>query len=153
MRKYVVPQGKHSSKGLRILPRRPMSFAFKVTESFRHPDSALSVSKIFGYADGWHHHQNSFRVGIRYNPGADNVDIYAYYYNNGTRRANVIGSCDFDELVVMKMSWTKELYALEFNGRWIYFNREGCMRTYPLFPYYGGQVPAPRDVIIFLDTF
>jgi hypothetical protein len=153
MRKYIVPQGKHSSKGLRTLLRRPMSFAFKVTESFRHPDSALSVSKIFGYADGWHHHQNSFRVGIRYNPGADNVDIYAYYYNNGTRRANVIGSCDFDELVVIKMSWTKELYALEFNGRWIYFNREGCMRTYPLFPYYGGQVPAPRDVIIFLDTF
>jgi hypothetical protein len=150
---YLIPKDQHKSKGQRCLLSRPMSFVFKIKESFRHPDSAVSISKVFGYADGLHHHQNSFRIGVMYNEANDNVAIYAYYYNNGRRFFHEIGQSDFDELNSVELTFKKNMYVVDLNGRTIYFTRTGKVRTYPLFPYYGGRLAAPRDITIFLETF
>lgn len=59
---------------------------FTFDESIRYDlgSDQTDVNKLFGYSWGWHH-KNSDRIGFRYNPFLDNVEIVLYSYVDGKR--------------------------------------------------------------------
>lgn len=121
------------------------------------------VNKLFGYSWGCHH-KNSDRIGFRYNPFLDNVEIVLYSYVNGKRMptthiANIeIGKKVKIGLHIKLGSWaTVSKYGI---SRYINvtvdedvtltkeYECEDASFGYTLGGYFGGNRRAPHKITI-----
>jgi len=149
MRKYTVRKGKHHSRGPRCPFIRPRKISFQVDSAFTVPSSEVGWSKLFGYADGIHHHANSIRIGLISRNGK--IFTSAYWYHSGTRGWTEITEILPDITYSASIDWTSTEYIVTVDGVEVRVPRAGKLITYPLFPYYGGRLPAPHDILFQLD--
>jgi hypothetical protein len=153
MIKYTIPKGSHKSKGCRFLLKRPTKIRFKIDESFINEatnNPKQGWSKLFGYSDSViHHHRNSIRIGLIVRDGQ--IFAGAYYYNNGERGWTTIKKIEPNVEYEAEISWTKKTYIVAFGESFSIVPRTGKLITYPLFPYFGGVFPAPKDVFIYIE--
>jgi len=130
--KFEIKKGKHRS-GLHFKPvlfgGKTVKVSFKI-ECYYYDNSNIQlreqINKIYGYSNGFrHHHYNSERVGFRL-LGGSKIEVLKYYYENGHRHYISLG---------------------EFNlFEWIHVEIKKPLFGYTLFPYFGGQLPAPVDL-------
>jgi hypothetical protein len=123
-------------------------------------EDASDINKLFGVSFG-QHHKNSIRIGWN-NEGGD-IKLYYYAYENGYRSWNYIGACKQHEAQSMVLEF-------DFANNKIYITNSATgsidsIRTreipykfplfklgYYLFPYFGGNRTAPKDVYIDLKV-
>lgn len=101
------------------------------------------------------HQYNSVRVGWLYNNACDCIDIYAYVYENGTLSFKKICSTkiekEYDYIIRISKSYSK-LIVIEHSTKII----DSLMVPSNIFAsiylnlgaYFGGNNPAPHDIII-----
>ncbi len=106
------------------------------------------LSKIF---KKWHH-QDSCRVGGRYNPATDKVDLFAYAYVNGVSNhlpdtEVLICSVDIDDVNEGSIEIRRAFYLAEVNGVQVLIPKYRHTRLrYTLTFSFGGDIAAPHDI-------
>lgn len=154
MKTYIIKKGTHSSFRLPKFIWNPKGYKikFSFTNSCKYVTSDINnqndINKLFGFSRGIHMLPqnnnllkkmfgricNSIRIGWRYNIKNDNFEIFKYKYINGTR-------CISDVLVALKAN---QEYTISI-GDMFYTN---FPLGYLLFPYFGGDEKAPKNMYI-----
>jgi hypothetical protein len=110
------------------------------------------VNKLYGFSDnGSSHQQFSARLGWRWSDNA--LRLFGYTYNNGQFSFEEIAkiSIGLENDCAIIVSGTSYIFTV--NGKTVTMPRlsEGTVATgYKLFPYFGGDEPAPHDIHIWI---
>lgn len=132
---YTIKKEKHYS-GKRFRPffrKRKLTAIVTFHKGCRYNGSnqlTEQVNKAVGFGD-LNHHKNSTRLGWKYNSINDNIDLFNYEYVNGKRKIIYIKSVDIDKKTKVYLSSSKPYWFGKY-----------------LFPYFGGEEPAPHKVKI-----
>ena len=147
----TIRKGKHTFfKIPRFTFSKKIDFTFRLVGDFSYtadlPENQKDTNKIFGISDSFHHRRDSIRIGFRYLQG--NLELMAYYYNNGVRKSEKIQNIETDKEYTIKMEISDNLYLLEVDSNKHEFTRtsEWCFVRYLLYPYFGGQEKAKKDL-------
>lgn len=168
MKTYIIPQAKHRSGyyfrphiGCRHLTRKVM---FDKTSSYYFGDiDQYDINKLFGVSFG-HHHTNSARFGWRsLSPHTTSIEILAYCYVDGVRKIeddNAISICVVD----IDKPYTYDLTINKTNYNFMVYNHFNTPigdvtiphnslpnYGYYLYPYFGGNRKAIRDIKISME--
>lgn len=162
---YHIPQGQHQSKvvnslgdKVRTLKSDYMSFTARFDESARYDlqnNDQGDINKLMGFADANSlHHDNSIRFGWRYSIAKGEVEIFGYAYQDGVRNFKYITDVAIHETADFSIQLTEQSYVLQVNGEEMLEMERMVKNTvgvyYLLFPYFGGNEPAPHDINIFV---
>jgi hypothetical protein len=167
MKTYELKKGSHSASGLHI----GITFKKKIEFRCKFDDSCLygelgngdeyDINKLFGFSTTWWHHKQSGRVGWRCIDG-ETIQILTYSYNKGKRdikEHDILGVVKPGELFYCTIEDTEKEYVYTFKKG---FDEEVVTKTdakqkdwfffhYLLFPYFGGNKPAPHNMKIHLE--
>ena len=164
MKEYIIEKGKHKANGLNIgiTLSRKIKFKAKFDKSCIYKIDgidAYDVNKLYGFSTTWFHHRQSARVGWRCLDG-ENIQIVTYSYNHGNRvigEIDVLGVVKPDEefICTIQDKEREYFYTFEKDGEittasdqkkpdWFFFHHK-------LYPYFGGNNPAPHRMKIFLE--
>jgi hypothetical protein len=157
VKSFVIKKGEHYSTARlpETLQDPSMIFEakFNATAKYDLGDMALqsNKNKLLGFSDcNSLHHENSARFGWQwYN---DKLEIFAYCYVNGDRIEKYLGVVKLDQFNTYEILITEDSYVFRLNNSESVSIPRGdvCKRGifYKLWPYFGGSLPAPHDVII-----
>jgi len=156
-RQFITYKGDHYSwpRLTESLQSNTLTFdaRFNETAIYDFGDLALQSdkNKLMGLCDcNSTVHQNSARFAWQW--FNNRLEIYGYTYVNGERQEQFVGVVNVGEFNHYEISLTDSHYVFRLNGEEpVYMQRgKGC-RTgmyLKLWPYFGGHVPAPHDVLI-----
>lgn len=115
------------------------------------------INKLYGFCDANSYvNENSTRIGWRHN-GDGKIEIFAYWHSDGKFAFKKLGET---------VPYQKDEYELwARNGNYFYrFNNvtlDTAVRSkdaehgvrFRLWPYFGGNLPAPNDIQIFIHEY
>lgn len=169
--KYIIEKGKFYAKGafrraLNNLLKPRFSFNIISFKAFFEPNciytlndiyKQLQHNKLFGVFF-IHPHFRSCRVAWRTIDGV-NIELFAYVYDwewkylfkENKRQEVKIGICQPGEWIDLKIMRIKKGYLFIYKDEVIKVdaNSHGLFWM-NLYPYFGGKVPAPHEMTIFL---
>lgn len=166
MKTYLIPQGEHRSVWFPRFHVKGDHFKMKAQFNsscrYRIPDSDQNdINKLGGLGYGFNHHQNSFRIGWRWNVKSKRVEIFSYCYIDGDVEYDLIYNCgdtatlSFDIRRVWFVERYKWVIHIEENGitSMRYVNAPQRLPDYgfKLYPYFGGDHTAPHDIEIRME--
>lgn len=155
---YTIQQGEHSS-GIHYgtLQKGKIKFECKFNETAIYDlknSNQLDINKLYGFSDcNDQHHENSVRFGWRWDLITKKILIYAYYYNNGNRFYDELGSVNPNETHNYEIQLHDKNYLFIFDGKELYVNRTNNCNIgiyYRLYPYFGGDELAPHTIQIYI---
>jgi len=158
-RNYTIKEGTHGPRFDFALHCgiRKMSFKALFDKSciYDKIDKEDDLNKLRGFSYG-RHHKNSVRIGwkpsriIPYK-----IEIWSYMYINGKRKYEHIVDVDVNTLVNYSITWADENIVI------IVRDALQCSKVYKtpapvpkfkfgyhMFPFFGGNAPAPHDMRI-----
>lgn len=176
MKSYKIKKGNHRPNFWWL--RRLFGFRFvnsangkvrKIAfdESWRKSDPE-SIHKVVGFSNGFNHHYTSCRLGAKYNPLSDKMDLFVYYYISGVRGWQKIGEAEFGKQFEFKLSYRNNVfegsyYAYELNRRSNIVDGKNMNRVYVPYKlkkfgwflglYHGGRKPAEVDLYTYSDKY
>lgn len=157
---YEIRQGQHFShrtgmpkRLLSLQDGRHMKFDAYFTNSCLYEPSSDDINKLYGFTDANSSvHKNSVRFGWRHD-GKGTIEIFAYWYADGVRGVQRLGET---------LPYQKDTYEIWARNGYYNFWFNNVEFTVPrkhdpehgvrvrLFPYFGGNDPAPNDILIFI---
>jgi hypothetical protein len=147
----TIRRGKHTFfKIPRLTFSRKIEISFRLVGDFSYvrdfPENQKDTNKIFGISDSFYHRKDSIRIGFRYLN--NNLELMAYYYNNGVRKSEKIQNIETDMDYLVKIKITDNSYLIEFDSKEHLFPRTSRWKflRYLLYPYFGGQEKAKKDL-------
>ena len=114
------------------------------------PANQADINKLYGFSDcNTLHHANSARFGWNWMDGE--IHIHAYCYADSVRAYKELGTVKLNQVVNCSIDLLPERYVFTLNGKTDTIQRH-CSDTIAsgvkLYPYFGGDEPAPRDIRI-----
>lgn len=114
------------------------------------PINQADINKLYGFSDCQTlHHANSARFGWNWMNGK--LHIHAYCYVDSVRQYKELGVVDLNKEIDCSIDLLPGKYVFTLNGKKDTMERH-CSDTtaygVKLFPYFGGDEPAPQDVRI-----
>lgn len=154
--RYLIKAGNNycENNSYPLLTLRSLSFRAIFDSSAIYtnttPGNQQDINKLYGFSDSTtHHHRNSARFG--WNWYNNQLHIHAYTYVHGERRYKELGTIPLGQPSEYSISVQPGIYYFTLNGHTDTMAR-GCdlpdASGYKLFPYFGGDEPAPHDVTI-----
>jgi hypothetical protein len=167
---WYIPKGFHHSINLPTpFVRSRMGYAVTFPDSCRYifpypvgssqkeglnPDQK-DWNKLFGFCFGLNRHRNSVRIGWRYNPIVEQIELGMYSYRDGVRNMSEIGSVPIGTPIwvyVDVRDWDEKtvLATIQLNDQkkaQTFLSKSSAIR-FRLKPYFGGQEKAPKPIII-----
>lgn len=168
LKKYHIKKGKHSASGFNF------GFTIKNRIKFRacfsqsclydlQSNDNYDINKLFGFSTTWFHHKQSARVGWRCVDG-NQIELLTYSYNDSKRaldESDLLGEVKPNQWFVCEIIDHEDCYEYRFS----FENNEEKRLTiakdkkqkdwfifhYYLYPYFGGNRPAPHDIEIYLE--
>lgn len=114
------------------------------------PENQDDINKLYGFSDSMtHHHRNSARFG--WNWAGNALHIHAYTYEHGMRRSKELGTVPLHQAIDYRIAVEPGIYRFTVNGHTDTMTRgsdDTLARGYKLLPYFGGDEPAPHDIVI-----
>ena len=148
----IIKKGKHGNFHIPkfISPKKEIKHIISFTDSCRYNigTDQCDINKLFGIGFLPYHRRNSIRFGWRYIPQSDNIEILSYYYIKGKRYNQHISFVDINQPYTYTIKWTQNNYQMIVNDTSITIQMNNHIFGYTLFPYFGGNIPAPHDIII-----
>lgn len=158
---FFIGKGKHYCEGRHVESMQTNNLLFEA----RFDESAIymfedagfqdSKNKLMGFSDcNSQHHENSARFAWQWYHGQ--IEIYAYCYRDGERVEQYLGTTYPGEVNQYEISLTRTAYNFRFKNVNISIERGSTCENGAyqlLWPYFGGQVPAPHDVRIDIRRF
>jgi hypothetical protein len=156
-RTFVTRKGEHYAhpRVVESLQSRTLAFdaMFNETAIYNFGDPALqsNKNKLLGFSDcNSLHHENSARFAWQW--FNERLEVYAYCYANGERIEKFVGVVDLNEFNHCRIEISDDHYTFTLNNEPPVYIKRGktCERGvyYMLWPYFGGHIPAPHDVVI-----
>jgi len=131
----------------------------KFTESciYDKIDREDDLNKLYGFSLGRHHH-NSVRIGWRPSRKFKNeIEIWSYLYINSERTYRLLKTVTIDEWHEYDVHWSKGLITIRITDPSrvdnVYSFAAALPKTkvgYMLFPFFGGQAPAPHNMKLYI---
>jgi hypothetical protein len=157
--KFTIRKGKHYSFHLPKLwfGRKSHKLRFKLDANCWYSfdgEDANDINKLWGVSFG-HHHTNSFRLGWRPSKFViGEIELFHYVYDSGKVEWDFIGTFTTNDWVDVDIEVGGGYVKSTFNGRvYLYIYDEANPKFgYYLFPYFGGNRTAPRDMNIYLKA-
>jgi len=156
--RYEIKQDRHYShlflyKLKAYKEGRHMLFKAKFTESCLYDVRDDDINKLYGFTDANSGvHDNSVRFGWRHN-GKGYIEIFAYWYNDNKRGWKKLGDTIPEQIDTYEI-WARDTqYYFRFNDNIHIVYREFGFKhglRLRLYPYFGGNRPAPNDIIIYI---
>lgn len=180
MKKFTIPSGLHISH---IFPHfykdKPLlNFEFRFCSNCLYDLGSeaenLKCNKLYGMSFGLIHNTTtlwgrlfkkyaySFRLGWNCEKKNGKIQIFAYYYNAGVRKIDYICDVSVSKLYTCYMYFdrTSNQIAVDITGddanihTSYYFRFNDCLRFGMfLYPYFGGDLPAPRKMSFYINKF
>ncbi len=158
-KEYIIPKGAHyvTENSYRAVNKSELRFIAVFDSSCiystKEPGNAGDINKLYGFSDcGSLHHENSARVGWTWNGRA--VDLYAYCYKDSIRSSKLLGSVSIGTPCELAIRPQAAQYVFELKGFPAVYMQRGCSTSaisgYQLYPYFGGDETASRDVHIYI---
>lgn len=168
---YHIKQGQHRSRSLiraSLTCKDSIEFEFKFDRSavyrFDNIEDQYRINKLYGFSDSWSHHsRHSARLGWRYIPSKDEIEILLYCHVLGEEKSTLIRTIDFDILYKGRIVITDKHYfgfvVDNYPVNYIINSRAVIKRNlninpvglkYRLYPYFGGRNPATHDMIFYV---
>lgn len=152
-----------------LLNNKKNTFVFSKRVSFTNSclykldENYDQVNKLFGFSEGFHH-WNSARIGWRCLDGKT-IELLAYSYIDGVRTIKHIMSCkpnnwvfcniqNQDSKYIFKVFTSKDKIAtvvIDKNPKRSFYSLFKLF-IYNLYPYFGGKIPSPKNMNIYMIT-
>lgn len=159
-RSFEIPAGSHDSVPGGIAATRVQNDLdrFLIFQLWFHADAAYLTTDPANQAD-WNKlmglttldiHGDSLRLGWRYDPVDDEIELGLYAYIHGVRVDQYITSVAVETVHDVTLSWTEDLLSAEVDG--ISVEVAGPMAHAPRVTwvltttYFGGDETAPHDI-------
>ena len=132
---FKIKKGNHYS-GYRLkffINKKEQKVSVLFNDSCRYTGGiqlSEQINKLFGFGSIFIHY-NSSRIGWKYNPYSDMIDLFLYEYEKGERSISHIQSIELNVRSSIMLT-TEKKYIFGAN----------C------FPYFGGEDSAPHDINI-----
>lgn len=114
------------------------------------PVNQADINKLYGFSDCTTlHHANSARFGWNWINGA--IHIHAYCYVDSVRQYKELGAVSLNKEVNCSIETLPGKYVFTLNGKRDTMLRhctDSIANGIKLFPYFGGDEPAPHDIQI-----
>ena len=157
-KQFTIPKGQHyaTENNIKAVEITEMKFVVKFDSSAIYttadPDNQYDINKLYGFSDnGDQHHSFSARFGWRWSDKA--LRLFAYTYNNGVRDEKELGTIAIGTEVHCSIKVQGEVYQFEVDGKtetMLRLSTTTVGKGYQLYPYFGGDEPAPHDVRIWI---
>jgi hypothetical protein len=116
------------------------------------PSNQTDVNKLYGFSDNAkHHHHFSARIGWAYFDNA--LRLFGYVYNDSLRTITPITTVAINTTLQCSIATTANSYIFMVNNTQLIMPRTATTPRalgYKLFPYFGGDEPAPQRVKILI---
>jgi len=156
--KYSIGAGQHyadnninvrtSYTELRFIAKFDSSAIYTTSD----PHNQYDINKLYGFADNnSFHHQFSARFGWRWSNNA--LRLFGYIYNDGVRNSKELGTVIIGAENTCAIKVTPDKYIFTLNGITDSMPRTSSAfraEGYKLYPYFGGDEPAPHKITIFI---
>lgn len=156
---FRINKGQHfSTRRVSALQTKGIQFQAMFDETAIYQsqtwENQYDINKLMGFSDANSmHHTNSARFGWRW---ADNqLEIFAYVYANGERTVmEKLGTVQLNqtENYILAIDGDSYVFTLGENPP-VRFKRGNTAKIgahYMLYPYFGGDEPAPHDINIMI---
>ncbi|WP_290798183.1 hypothetical protein [Flavihumibacter sp. UBA7668] len=149
---YTIQAGQHyaTENPIQELNGTELAFAVRFDSSCRYetknPENQDDINKLMGFSDnGFQHHENSARVGWRWKNRK--IELFAYCYAGGQRSFSLLGKTSIGDTLQLAIKLSPAGYEFQLNGVSTFMKRSATgstIRGYLLYPYFGGDEPAPH---------
>jgi len=116
-------------------------------------ENQSDINKLFGFSDNNQlHHEYSARFGWRWSDSA--LRLFAYVYNDGKMSFKELGTVAIGKENDCSISVSGEEYIFKLNGAELIMPRASTTpeaEGYQLYPYFGGDEPAPHNISIWIE--
>lgn len=132
-----------------------IGFTVKFNDSCRYElpkEDQEDINKLFGFSLGFNHHSDSARFGWFYKN--EKINLYSYIYDNKKRSYEFITELDLNKNYSLSLfSFDKEWeFSVSNDDQDLtikkYKRSKEFSIGYKLWPYFGGNNPAPHDIEI-----
>lgn len=134
---------------------KPELLVYRVafTESCRYDigNDQGDINKLFGIGYFPHHHDNSVRIGWNYDIVSGKINVFAYWYVEGSREWQYLRSVEIGQPYYFKMYIDGNNHRIDAAGRIYHVDVNATKIAYLLRPYFGGNRTAPHTMIIDLE--
>lgn len=167
--RYEISKGKHFSRSkgsvkINLEEDRTLKFIANFTPSclYELSNNNTQINKLYGFSCG-RHHNYSARIGWRCaDKETGQIELYAYWYDGSdSHKSQYLGYTYINTPVKLQIKATKHSFDFilydnihhdsvenQINA-WLEDKRNCTFMTrFKLFPYFGGQQPAPHDMVI-----
>lgn len=164
---YCIDKGDHNSKRcgtpariINLKDGRVMKFDARFGDGclydINKTDGEGDLNKLYGFTDcNSTVHENSVRFAWRHD-GKGVIEIFGYLYKGGKRKYWKMGETSQYKADSYELIAKHDMYYFRFNDKDTTLLRskdcEHGVRT-RLYPYFGGNRPAPNDMIVFIKEY
>ncbi|MCQ2608766.1 MAG: hypothetical protein MJ197_08785 [Bacteroidales bacterium] len=161
---YLIKKGHHYATplelvkkflGIRCAVNRvvPATVVFSPNCRYDVGCDQSDINKLYGFSIGCRHHKNSARIGWRYVPKEDKIELVTYCYRNGVRLAEKhLQWCDF--------GLEYKTHIVSHDNRVVFLSKNNVIDeqmevkgiSYPLSLYFGGNCKAPNNMNVTLKV-
>jgi hypothetical protein len=157
---YTIKEGQHTADLSIYKPVAvsEMNFIVRFDSSAIYTtlakENQYDINKLYGFADNASsHHQFSARIGWRWSDNA--LRLFAYVYNDAAVVSKELGIISIGEEIIcnIKIEGSQYLFtANEYSQKLPRASKTYVGQGYQLYPYFGGDEPAPHDVRIWIKS-
>lgn len=116
-------------------------------------ENQTDINKLFGFSDNNElHHEYSARFGWRWSDNA--LRLFAYVYNDSKMSFKELGTVPIGKENDCSISVSGDKYIFSLNGAEAMMARASTTTEaegYQLYPYFGGDEPAPHTISIWIE--
>jgi hypothetical protein len=155
---YTIKQGEQYSdnSGLKRIETEELNFEVRFDSSAIYQtalkNNQYDINKLYGFSDNnGPHHQYSARFGWRWSNNA--LRLFAYVYNNGVRQSEELGTVPIGEVIHCSIKADSSQYIFRLNDIRKVLPRGSTTplaKGYKLYPYFGGDETAPKQISIWI---
>lgn len=158
---YTIPKGQHSAdkNAYKAVDLEELKFVVKFDSTAIYQtvlaENQWDINKLYGFSDSnGDHHQFSARFGWNWRDGA--LRLYAYVYNKGVLEWRELTTVAIGAETVCSIKVAGTAYLFTVDDKMVTamprLSTEPRARGYQLYPYFGGDEPAPHDIRIFVQN-
>ncbi len=147
---YRIKKGCHRSSWIPTITfSESISGSFSFLGDFEYAiDSQEDTNKLVGLSDGWTHHENSIRIGWRWNDG---LELMSIVYRDGIREIKPMGYIESNKEYKYLIIISDDFYGIKItsdNTKYSeLFDRSSGWNFLRVIlkPYFGGNNKAPKN--------
>ena len=153
---YFFREGDFYARGPRTMDKvgHLMKFTAVIYDGwYKEPVFDTQLNKLYGVSESRNRHKNSMRIGWQAGIQENTISLYAYFYVDGVRNWEYLTEVYIGEEIICSIQRTAMYWNVYVNNTTfstlVRHSFKGNLRR--LYPYFGGDVPSPKNITISIN--